>query len=289
MTLKISLCFETGRGMKMNKELNEQEIKSISRKILKEIDTICRANNIKYSLIAGTLLGAVRHKGFIPWDDDIDIAMTRKNYQMFVEYCATHGTTFELKCLEMDRQYNYLFAKACNKDTVVVEKIGNRSQCSYGVFVDIFPMDYIGDTFEEAKKNVDIMKLNRSLIIAYNWKKFQRNPRNSIWKEPIRFAFYLITRAINIKNIEKKTEDFYINLSRSKTKYIADAVDNGYSYKAIFPSDLFEKYIEVEFEEDRYFAIQGYESWLKQTYGNYMELPPTEKQISHHSFEAFWK
>lgn len=273
----------------MKNALDMQEIKNISLQILIEIDEICRKNNIKYTLIAGTLLGAVRHKGFIPWDDDIDIAMTRKDYQNFADYCATHNTTFELKSIDTDEQYHYLFAKACSRDTIVFEKIGNRSNCEYGVFVDIFPMDYVGDTLEEAKENIDRMKLNRSLIIAYNWKKFQRNHRNPIWKESVRFVFYVITRAINIESIEKRTEDFYIELTNTKTRYVADAVDNGYSYKAIVSSELFEKYTELEFEGYKFIALQGYDDWLKQTYGNYMELPPKDKRVTHHSFEAYWK
>ena len=133
------------------------------------------------------------------------------------------------------------------------------------------------------------MRINRSLITAYNWKRFQRNKRKPIWKEPVRFAFYIITRVIKIDSIEKATENFYINLNRSKRAYIADAVDNGYYYNAIISSNNFQKYTELEFEGKKFFAIEGYESWLKQTYGNYMVLPPKDRQITHHSFEAFWK
>lgn len=275
--------------LSMNNRIENETIKSIALNVLKEIDSICRANDIEYSLIAGTLLGAIRHKGFIPWDDDIDIAMRRDAYSRFIEYCKTHETSFDLKCIDTDNSYHYLFAKACDKSTIVVERDGNRTECKYGVFVDVFPMDYIGDSFDEAKHNINKMKFNRSLIISYNWKHFSRNTSGPIWKEPFRLFFYVLSRFCLIEKIQKNTENYYVKLFNTKTKYIADAVDNGYSYKAICLSDFFDEYIDLEFEGHSFRAIKNYDSWLKQTYGNYLVLPPDNKRTSHHSFDVYWR
>ena len=89
------------------KELSLDEIKTIELEILKEIHQICEKENIRYSLCGGTLLGAVRHGGFIPWDDDIDIIMPRKDYEAFIDYCKTHAPNFNLLCVETNKKYGY--------------------------------------------------------------------------------------------------------------------------------------------------------------------------------------
>ena len=112
------------------------EIKKVSVDVLSSIDQICRENNFTYSLGYGTLLGAVRHGGFIPWDDDIDIVMPRADYEKFILYCKQHATPFALACNELDSKYGYVYAKACDTNTVVIPD--NMRWAKNGIQVDIF-------------------------------------------------------------------------------------------------------------------------------------------------------
>ena len=103
------------------KMIDLEEMKKIELRTMEEIDSICKANGFRYSLCGGTLLGAVRHKGFIPWDDDIDIFMPRQDYDAFVKYCVENETPFALLCTETNSDYGYIYAKAIAKDTFIVE------------------------------------------------------------------------------------------------------------------------------------------------------------------------
>lgn len=268
-------------------ELQIEDIKSTSLEVLKQIHEICVNESIKYSLAYGTLLGACRHKGFIPWDDDIDIVMLREDYDRFSEYCSCHDTPFSFKSVTTDDKYHYLFAKACNKKTIVEELYGNRNDCDLGVYVDIFPIDFIGDTEEVAIKELSKTKLLRSLLVAYNWKTYFRSNTSRWYVEPFRFLFFIISRFININNVEKKILKHYSN--NTKTKYVANSVDNTYGNREIFLLDLFNDYTLIEFENFKFYSISNYDEYLRKLYGNYMELPPIEKRVTHHTFLAKWK
>ena len=133
-----------------NIEINE--LKKLELDILIEIDEICTKNNFRYSLAYGTLIGAVRHKGFIPWDDDIDIFLPRPDYNKFVDYCSKNKTIFKLLSYDNSRWYSYPFAKATNQNTVIEEEETDFNG-KMGIYVDVFPLDGLGDTYNDAKRN----------------------------------------------------------------------------------------------------------------------------------------
>jgi len=263
------------------------ELKKIELEILKQVHEICTNEGINYSLCGGTLLGAIRHGGFIPWDDDIDIFMSRPDYNKFIEHCKNHETPFKLISAETDPKYAYLFAKAMNRDTTIRELNGNRNGADMGVYIDIFPIDGLGETYEQAKSEFEKTRFSRELLVAYNWKHFFRSKTRSVIYEPIRFAFFLLSRFTRSDKLIKKIQSKYPADSFKTSKY-AGAICGSYRFKEILPIEVYSEFDTVSFEGCEFMSIKDKDAYLSSIYGNYMELPPEDKRVAHHTFEAYY-
>lgn len=270
------------------KEIDLANLKKIELGILRQIHAVCQKEAIRYSLCGGTLLGAVRHGGFIPWDDDIDIFMPRPDYNRFIAYCKENQTPFRLVSSETEPKYGYLFAKAVNPDTVIREINGNRGRLPFGVCVDVFPIDGLGDTYEEAKKRFGKTRFKRELLVAYNWKRFFRSKTHSFVYEPIRFAFFLLSRFANPLKLIGRIQAAYPPEDFEKSGY-AGTVCGSYRLKEILPKTVYSEFEMTDFEGERFCAIRDKETYLKSIYGDYMKLPPPEKRVTHHTFDAYYK
>ena len=166
------------------KKLTLEEIKEIELATLKQLCQLCEEQGLRCFLVGGTLLGAVRHGGFIPWDDDIDVGMPRDDYERFIDYCLTHEVPFQVLCNRSNPKYGYLFAKVMNKETILQELVGNRYSIEMGVNIDVFPIDGLGNTYDEAISVMNKTRFFRELLVAANWRKYCRskskiNGRNS--------------------------------------------------------------------------------------------------------------
>ena len=270
------------------KNISIDELKKIELDILRQIHEVCTQNGFRYSLAGGTLLGAVRHGGFIPWDDDIDIFMPRPDYEKLIEYCKTHQTPFKLICNETESKYSYLFAKAVNPNTVIIEEGSNRTKVDLGVYVDIFPIDGLGGDYESATKKFNKSKFLRELLVAYNWKKYFRSKTRSIIYEPIRLMMFLISRFVRHSKIINKIQRIYRPEDFENSNYSA-CICGAYRLKEINSKEVYSNFTDIEFEGEKFKAITNYDAYMKSIYGDYMKLPPKEKQKSHHTFVAYWK
>ena len=270
------------------KEISLEEMKKILLDIMIEFDEVCQIQGFKYSIIGGTLIGAVRHKGFIPWDDDIDVMMPRPDYERFKSYCMTNHTEFELVCNETCHHYGYMFAKLANPNTIIIDKHCDRYNIEKGVCIDIFIYDGLGNSFEYAKKLYNSTAIEREVLVAANWKHYFRSKTHSLYYEPIRLMMYIISRPIDftrsIQSIESKYKEHDFYLSR----YVGNLCSDKRT-KSIIARDCFDDYIDLEFEGRIFKAFRGYETYLRSLYGDYMKLPPVEQRVTHHSFTAFWK
>lgn len=268
----------------MKQKIEIQQLKAVETELLIAVDSICQEKGFRYSLGGGTLLGAVRHQGFIPWDDDIDIMMPRPDYDAFIAYCLSHDMPFGLQCWENDKQHVDFSAKVYDLHTVIVQDDEEK----LGVYIDIFPIDGLGDTVQEARKAFRSTSFKRELLVAAQWKRFFRSKTRPWYQEPIRFAFFIISRFVNKSKLFAKIVNRYAKIDFNAVQYAA-AVGGAYREKEILPQAVFTSYTELPFEGYRFKAIEAYDTYLSSIYGDYMTLPPEEKRVSHHLFTAYYK
>jgi len=267
-------------------ELDIEALKKVELDILSFIHDFCEKNDIKYSLCGGTLLGAVRHKGFIPWDDDIDIFMLRDQYEKFISLMENNDDdTFKLITYKNSKNYNLLFAKVVDKRTILIEDHFKKVN-DMGVYVDIFPIDSLADSVEESKKKLKKSKFKKFIGVASNWRHFYINKNSGFLRQIPRFIFYIASRFKNPKKgyltIEKQFP--YDN----NLKYFG-VVCGVYNEKEIMLKETFDFSEYLEFEGRKFCVIKDYKTYLTSLYGNYMELPPVEKRVAHHTFKAYFK
>lgn len=268
------------------KEMTLEERKKTLLGIMDCIDAFCRENRLCYFLTYGTLLGAVRHKGFIPWDDDIDIAMPRKDYEKFSKlFNQVYSENFEFVDENNLKGYYLPFGKVIDKRTLLVEDV--RGAIKLGVYVDVFPIDKMGNDLESAKQLNKVVKKRRGYL---NYTLFKFGKKGNLYRTIIDNAlisfFHLVPRKLLIKGVTQLAKR-YDNIKSSK--YMAIIVMMTYGEKEIMESKWFDDVVPVPFEGRQYNAPVGYHDVLTRFYNDYMQLPPVEKRVSHHSNIAWWR
>lgn len=263
--------------------MNNQDLKTLQQlelKIAKEINRVCEIIGIRYFLIGGTFLGAVRHKGFIPWDDDIDVGMIREDYERFMKEAPEYlGDEFFLQNWDTDPNYPFSFGKLRLNGTVVVEKMNDGVEGHKGVFLDIFPYDNVPEDPKLQKKQArNIYILKKMMWIKKGYGKNLQNDGIKMWLKYN--GARLCTSFVSYAWIKE-------TYSKELTKY------NGRHTEKLFISCLYSyekscverKWVEelanYEFEDALFPAPRDYDSFLTALYGDYMTLPPVEKRHTH--------
>lgn len=260
-------------------KLSKEELRKLQLtqlEIFKVIDKICRDNNIKYSLYGGTLLGAVRHKGFISWDDDLDIAMTREEYNKFIKaWNANPVEGYMFQEYENEPEMTRSFGKLRKENTEFYAHDELDKNYHHGIFVDIFPFDKVIDT----KYQRFIHLIIGSIYLLYS---------RGYAPEKNGKAMKCISNFL-LKIIPKK---YYKNIILKCKKYVTKEVntDNFYyitysSFKTInwkLNKSLFNEYVDIDFEDMKAMAFSGIDMYLKNIYGDYMQFPPEDKRKGSH-------
>ena len=253
------------------------ELKKIQKEILDEVVKFCEENNIRYFLAYGTMLGAIRHKGYIPWDDDIDIHMPRPDYEKFIElYNKKSDSDYQIVTHELDRRYEVPFAKIFRKGTIVNEFFYKQSV--FGVYVDIFPLDGIKSKWQAYICGQCIRFMYIKTMIFCNRQTLARKARLFITK--------MILLPFSSHFILKTMRRIATRYNYEESKQVC-SFGSRTAMKEILPREVFDNYITVSFEGSEYRAPEGYDKYLKQKYGNYMQLPPKEKKVSSHDSQAY--
>lgn len=257
-------------------KLKENDLEKLHKEIfviLEEIHRICEENNINYFLSDGTLLGAIRHKGFIPWDDDADVQMLRTDYNRFCEICEKElKEDFFLQTQETDENYNWIYGKVRLKNTEYIRSGQEHLKQSTGIFVDIFPLDNASEN-KIIRDTINLICLTLRKIL---WAQVGMKSEKSRFK---RFFYKLlnkIPRKITISTFNFFTKYF----NDTNTKYLT--CNSGGYYKNrtfIVDRNWYKSSIKVEFEGKRFNVPIKYKEVLKKSYGDYMKLPPKYKQI----------
>lgn len=241
-----------------------------------EVDRICRKHQIQYSLDGGTLLGAIRHNGFIPWDDDADLVMLRDEYEKFYHVCMKEldQKRFFLQDYRTDKNYLWGYSKMRRNHTVFLREGQEHVNCHTGVCIDIFVYDNVPDGWFIRRLHLFLCYIIRKGLYARVGKKnapsaFMKGWFSIISKIPRDFWFKQITRLAGITNRKKS------RLVRHMTYPYRKECRYG------LPRECFEEYIEKDFEGHTFKIFKNYHLYLTRLYGDYMHLPPIEKRKNH--------
>lgn len=264
------------------KELSLQELKKIEFDILQMFDDFCKKNNIRYFLAYGTLLGAIRYKKFIPWDDDVDLLIPREDYDRLITLFKD-SDRYRLFAFEKDQNYFFPFAKLCDM-TTKKDEFGYKNNVELGVDIDLFPLDAWDDDFEKAKKEAKhISKLMFCLNMVKLRKADSVNPLKRVAKSILMIYCKLLGGKHFIRKIQKET----CKTGQQGNSYLGAKSWCVYGAKGIIPAEAFSESIDIEFEGKMFPAPVGYDKYLTCLYGDYLPEPPKEKQKTHHSFKAY--
>ena len=255
-----------------------KKIWAIAIDSLLELDRICKKYEIKYYLLAGTLLGAVRHKGFIPWDDDIDIGMMRKDYERFIKIASKDfKSPYFLQTPYSDQGYFFSFAKVRNENTTGISNSFRYESFNQGLYIDIFQIDNC--TKKDVKQNFD--KINQLILENSNYMR-RKSPdqkdieRYSNWSGRDPFSVFEEIQSIASSHQNENTE--FVNMSTC-TVYPYD--------KLMWNKSDFSDSIYLDFEGFKFPCPKGYHNILKIMYGDYMIFPPIEKRGEWHNTVIF--
>lgn len=265
-----------------------RKVQLVQLEIGKEIKRICDENEIDYILDSGTLLGAVRHHGFIPWDDDMDIAMDRENYDKFIEIAKCElQDKYYLQTWETDYNFPYPFAKIRLKGTSFIEDSFEKSSMHQGIYVDVFPYD-VWPEQKRAQKRLWKKKsfLTAMLLMKCHSIKFKSNTASSA-KFLMKLCMFTVVKFLCLFVKKRKLIEMYKGLIRKFNTFESDKVfEQTVNYKFgywVQPSSIFKGSELMLFEDTEFQVPKNYDEYLTTAYGNYMELPPEEKRwIGHH-------
>lgn len=270
------------------KKITIDESKQIQLDLLSDIHSFCEENGLTYYLMFGSLIGAVRHKGFIPWDDDIDICMPRKDYLAFQEKYNQKPQRSCSKAIfcETEKNYYYPFGKLIDTRTILNESV--NSNCELGVYVDIFPLDYL------SQNNLKNVIARHKLLFFRNVLCLNLLPGSNRRKGIKKILHALLNKVSFLVNMNL-VSCIMNSVARRVNKegngeligIIANVDKNGINrnYKA----EWFDHKSLIKFEDRNVYIPASYNDILTHIYGDYMTLPPVENRISLHVYNQFWK
>ena len=274
----------------MSRELSTKDMQGISLEVLKIISDICEQNGFRYFLIYGTLIGAIRHQGFIPWDDDIDIMMPRPDYDGFLAYFESHKDDYpDLKLFNPKtcKDYPYMISRVSNQKYEII--MDNEKKYGMGVFVDIYPFDGAGNTFPEAIKFANRGDRLSSLCFQSTREHFTTLGTTSGLKKIIKLPAFVLAKVIGKEYFQTKLAKLANVKEYDRSEYVCCVVWMSNGARELFKRELFDDFEYKKFDKYKFRVPKRFDEILKQNYGNYMELPPEKDRVGHHFYKAYFK
>lgn len=258
----------------MTDEYGKMAVQEKILEIFLEIKRICDNNQIDYYICCGTCLGAVRHGGFIPWDDDLDILMTRDDYKKFKECCKQElRETFFLQDIYTEKNYPLVFPKVRNSNTAFIEKAFDKIDMNHGIYVDIFFNDYMSD-------NKILCAIQKALFIISNVLVGDFSINNKYKNFLVQFA----RKALRILHLKKPVYTFLIfcatHMASPKSKYMSHSMGKFSYAENTMPTEYFGKPSEILFEGVPVKTVAKVHEYLTVAFGDYMTPPPEEQRLS---------
>lgn len=266
-----------------------KDVQQIALGVLKHIHEVCEEQSLRYTLAYGTLIGAIRHQGFIPWDDDIDIMMPRPDFDKLVEYYNTHETgPYKLMNLGNTVGYPYFNTRVCDTRTYI--EVTNEDPYGMGIFVDVCAMDGLGNNWDEACEIMSKSKKLCSSMFLATRNKFHIGLTKGLKKKILKFPAYMLTHLLGKEFFIRKMQNLVVARDYENSEYVGCLVWSTYRpQKEVMKKEWIESVIIGKFEDGRFNVSSFYEEMLTQLYGDYMQLPPEENRVYHHLYLAYKK
>lgn len=267
------------------REMTLKEIHDSELAILGEIDAICSKIGIKYFALYGTLIGCIRHQGFIPWDDDLDIGMFRNDYDIFCTYMQTHKHDgIYLDNPLNNKRYPFYISRVCEKKhRIVFDDFTYKS----GVFIDIYPIDPMGNESDLSWWTREVRKqtlLRKGLVLSNSKILYGKNIFNKIMNIPFSIAAKFLKNSYFYKRLDRYKERF----SMDESSLVGVPCWTSSLRECRYDKQIFSSAIRFPFENTMISVPIGYDLLLKQTYGDYMKLPDEDKRIPGHNYSAYF-
>jgi lipopolysaccharide cholinephosphotransferase len=269
-------------------ELSMQDVQQASLEVLKKVADICEKEKIRYALAYGTLLGAIRHKGFIPWDDDIDIIVPRPDYERLLDYFAKNDTSpFVAMNMQTTKEYPYLITRIA--DTRYRLEVQNENDYGLGTFIDVYVLDGVGNTYEEGCKYIAKTCKYPRLIFLATRKYYHFGTTKGFWKRMIKFPAFCFAKLMGKKFFIKRLMKIVDTNSYEKCKFVGCAIWNERPFWGVFDKKFVEDTVLTPFEDGMFRVPKDYDEVLRLWYGDYMKLPPEKDRIYHHLYKVYKK
>lgn len=267
------------------KQLTFEEYKAAEMQILLDVSEFCEKHSLTCFLAYGTLIGAVRHKGFIPWDDDVDIYMTRPDYERFLELFCGDAKPERLEVIHPYHELSkHAFTKIIDTTTVKLEDGYSYPQGYLGVDIDVFVVD--GQPDDDAEFERWYKKLNRLYLLDY---LSSRSGEGSLKRKLAHLGIKLLNIFLPLRKIREKTDALHAKYPYGSTKYAGSITGLCNNRGDRVPTECFEGSEWCEFEGHKLRMPKGYHEIMTRLYGDYMQLPPEEQRVAPHTVKAYWK
>ena len=260
------------------------EVQTHLLKIFKEFVRVCEKHHLRYFVDSGTLIGAMRHKGFVPWDDDIDVMMPRDDFDKFVKLQYEYeGTPYFIQTWRTDPHYTYCFAKLRDSSTTFIENFYVNHRINHGLWIDIFVLDGVSYKVKPREKFAHRFRFTWWMsYMSYLPQLTRKFHKETFFKDlglNIIGCLFYIMDPFHIRN--RIVERFMKKHTLDKAKMVANYYDFKPKKQAM-RKELFDEYIQVPFEDMMVNAPKGYDEYLTILYGDWRTPPPKDKQIGMH-------